>query len=92
MAVTEDGHFLLQDAVAGHRWEPLTGRAAVGRLGDDEAFGHCELLDRAVVGTLCSRGHGYAVPAVEVPVAVASRSFLLLRGAAAVSAGMEEAC
>ena len=51
MAVTEDGHFLLQDAVAGHRWEPLTGRAEVGRLGDDEAFGHCELLDRAVVGT-----------------------------------------
>jgi hypothetical protein len=34
VAVTEDGHFLLQDAVAGHRSEPLTDRAAVGPLGD----------------------------------------------------------
>ena len=44
-----------------------TDRAAVVRLGDDEAFGHCELLDRGAVDTLSGRGHVYAVPAAEVP-------------------------
>ncbi|TWF74958.1 hypothetical protein FHX44_11842 [Pseudonocardia hierapolitana] len=48
-------------------WEQLTDRTAVVRLGIDEAFGHCELLDRAAVDTLSGRGHVYAVPEAEVP-------------------------
>lgn len=48
-------------------WEQLEDGAAVVRLGAHEAFGHCELLDRAAVDTLSRGGHVYAVPAAEVP-------------------------
>lgn len=48
-------------------WEQLSHDATVVQLGADDAFGHCELLDRAAVDTLSGRGHVYAVPAAEVP-------------------------
>ena len=31
------------------------------RLGDGGAFGHCELVDRAIADTLSAGGHVYAV-------------------------------
>lgn len=41
-------------------WEQLpTGQ--VVRLGIDESFGHCELVDRAITDTLGAGGHVYAI-------------------------------
>ena len=71
-----------------------TDRAAVVRLGDDEAFGHCELLDRVASGhpvrpgtrLRCARRGGtwsWWRRRGDLPRP---------RGAAAARAGMEEAC
>ncbi len=48
-------------------WEQLSGGATVVELGVDEAFAHCELLDRKAIHVLSARGDLYAVPAAEVP-------------------------
>lgn len=48
-------------------WEHLPDGAEVVELGVDEAFGHCELLDRAAIDSLSAGGQVYAVPAAEVP-------------------------
>ena len=48
-------------------WDQLSGGAVVVQLGVDEAFAHCELLNRTAIHALSARGHIYAVPAAEVP-------------------------
>ena len=41
-------------------WEQLSTGEVV-RLGVDEDFGHCEMVDRAIADTLSAGGHVYAV-------------------------------
>jgi hypothetical protein len=48
-------------------WEELGEDAPVVSLGRDEAFAHCELLDRVAVDTLSARGRVWAAPASDVP-------------------------
>ncbi|MGB8385004.1 MAG: hypothetical protein WCG47_27830 [Dermatophilaceae bacterium] len=48
-------------------WEQLPHSATVVQLGVDNAFEHCELLDRAAMDTLSAGGHVYAVPTTQVP-------------------------
>lgn len=48
-------------------WEQLGQDAAVVQLGRDDAFAHCELLDRVAADTLSAGGRVYAVPAAEIP-------------------------
>ncbi len=48
-------------------WEQLGGDSPVVELGVDDAFAHCELLDRAAVDALSAGGQVFAVPGAEVP-------------------------
>ncbi len=48
-------------------WDQLGSDMAVVQLGRDDAFAHCELLDRVAVDSLSAGGHVHAVPAAEVP-------------------------
>jgi hypothetical protein len=48
-------------------WEQRGGDSTVAALGADDAFAHCELLDRAAFDSLASGAHVYAIPAAEVP-------------------------
>lgn len=48
-------------------WEQLGEPGSVVELGVDDAFAHCELLDRVAVDSLSARGEVYAVPAAGVP-------------------------
>lgn len=48
-------------------WEQLGEPASLVELGADDAFAHCELLDRVAVDSLSAQGDVYAMPAVEVP-------------------------
>ncbi len=48
-------------------WDQVGAHAAVVQLGQDEAFAHCELLDRAAVDSLSTGARVHAVPAKDVP-------------------------
>ncbi len=48
-------------------WERPADSGPVVQLGVDEAFAHCELLDRASMDTLSTGGRLLAVPAEQVP-------------------------
>ncbi len=48
-------------------WEQLPGDGAVVQLGADDAFAHCELLDRAAMHVLSSGGRVHAIHAEAVP-------------------------
>jgi Bacterial archaeo-eukaryotic release factor family 3 len=49
-------------------WDQVAGSStAIVQLGADEAFRHCELLDRVAVDTLRLGGHVHAVAAADVP-------------------------
>lgn len=48
-------------------WEQQPGNAAVVQLGADDAFAHCELLDRAAMHVLSSGGRVHAIRADAVP-------------------------
>ena len=49
-------------------WDQVAGSTpTVVQLGADEAFGHCELLDRLAAHTLRLGGHVYAMATADVP-------------------------
>lgn len=48
-------------------WDQPGSNVAVVQLGRDEAFAHCELLDRVAVASLSTGARVHAVPAGDVP-------------------------
>lgn len=48
-------------------WDQVGSDAAVVQLGRDDAFAHCELLDRAAIDSLSTGARVHAVPAEDVP-------------------------
>ena len=48
-------------------WDQFGSDAPVVQLGRDDAFAHCELLDRVAVDSLSAGARVYAVPAAGVP-------------------------
>lgn len=48
-------------------WDQLGSDVAVVELGRDDAFAHCELLDRVAVASLSAGARIHAVPAGELP-------------------------
>jgi hypothetical protein len=48
-------------------WDQRGSDVSVVQLGRDDAFAHCELIDRVVVDSLSAGAHVHAVPAADVP-------------------------